>query len=178
MKPTRWTAVAFGVVTLVTFLGPLFFRVESEAHVWLGFLLLLMTWYALGPLLLVITTALAAISSVLYLRNTEASPARRRLIVWGWVLIFLIEAGVASLLVRVDHLASDAAVAVIIGVVLAVTGASVFFVVRNWSGSDQPPAPVKRSQIAITVVVLVVIFAVAAAMVCEWLLSAPELPLG
>ncbi|WP_157000488.1 hypothetical protein [Leucobacter komagatae] len=138
MKSTRWAAVAFGVLTLVIFLAPLSFRVESEAHVWLGFLLLLAAWYVLGPIFLVTTTVLAAVSSVRYLRTAEPSLARRRVVVWSWVALFLLEAGLAVWIVQVNDLASAAFVAVLVGVVLAVTGTSAFFVAKHSSGADRP----------------------------------------
>lgn len=138
MKSTRWAAVAFGVLTLVIFLAPLSFRVESEAHVWLGFLLLLAAWYVLGPIFLVTTTVLAAVSSVRYLRTAEPSLARRLVVVWSWVALFLLEAGLAVWIVQVNDLAPAAFVAVLIGVVLAVTGTSAFLVAKHSSGADRP----------------------------------------
>lgn len=122
MKATAWSAAGMLVVTALVFMIPFTLTGDSEGAAWFALLVMLVTWYFIGPFLLLITTMLAATASAFFVSDRKRRMIGCWVLVGGWLALLITEVVVAALLLPKPHAASTAHVNAVFIIVLSVTG--------------------------------------------------------
>ncbi|WP_449277690.1 hypothetical protein [Leucobacter sp. GX24907] len=176
MKVVKTFAVIFGVLTLVAFLAPFALQADSDGAAWGMFLLAMFAWYIVGPVFLIGTTIMAAVWSVLHVRDAETSDSRRRVMVRRWVATSLIEVVIAVCLLALPHVLPEPIPALIFGLVVTTTGISTLVVALHVRAERAGAPAMKMWHVVVVVLVSIAGLMTLLMIVLNWVLTPADIP--